>query len=201
MSTVPALHIDPITESRASLVSIIFLKSPSHSYRYAVSIARNAHKYLEDDAEGYPIHYAVFSRSREGASLALTLLGLIEGWQGSQVYAGGVLQPNLKIVALVIQCYLKALQTNDTEAYCHVTMENPFRGSIEDCMTIEQVLDITGRVSGDYHTHLSPCRFLSHMILRPGHPASIDDQIQAHAVYRGCHFCPLLDIKAFKKIK
>lgn len=201
MSTVPAPILDPISESRTQLISIVFLKSSSRSYPYAVSLARNADKYLENGTDGYPVHYAVFGRDKEGASLALTLLGLIEGWQGVQVYTQGVLQPNVKVVTLVLNCYLKALQTYDTAAYCHVAIENPMRGSIGDCMTIEQVLDVSGRMQGEYHTYLSPCRFLSHMILRPGHSASIDDQIQAQAVSSGCHFCPLFDIKAFRKIK
>ena len=197
----PALHLDPVAESNGHLISIVFLKSPSRSYEYAVSIARNADKYAEADISGKPVHYTVFHRTPEGTARALALLDLVKNWAGTQLFAGGQLQPDAYRVFDVLRCYQQALRSNDPKAHCEIPVENPFRGGIGDCMTIEECLDVAGRLRGDYITHIFPCRFVGFMILRPGNNPSPENQIQSEAVRRGCDWCPLLRVEAFRKIK
>lgn len=204
MSTVPAHHIDPIADSQTHLISVVFLKTRSPLYSYAVSIAQNAEKYQELNVGGKPIHSAVFPRTELGAARAAALLDLVKNWQGIQIYTNGQLQTDTWLVRDVLNCYLKALKNNDPTAHCHVRIECPFRESKDlfaEGITITEILDIAGRDKGEYDTYIFPCRFIGHMRLYSQDAASVENQIQSEGIRRGCSWCPLFDVKTFRKIK
>ena len=198
----PALHLDPISESEHHLVSIVFLKSRSPLYPYAVSVAETAERYAEADIGGKPVHYAVFGRTQAGAAHALALLDLIKNWAGVQVYAGGALQTDPWGVFNVLNCYIKALKSNDTTAHCHIRTGDPFRGpgEVMTGINLNEILERINHPPEQTPAYLFPCRFVGFMFLSYAHSAGIDDQIQSEAVRRGCDWCPLLRPSDFRKI-
>lgn len=79
------IESDSTEEIKDNLISIFFTKSTSSYYLYAIGIAKGAFKYQEIGSGKELIHAAIFNHSKEQASRAISLLELVEKWQGSQV--------------------------------------------------------------------------------------------------------------------
>ncbi|MCU1282326.1 MAG: hypothetical protein JWM53_5872 [bacterium] len=162
----------------------VFPRSRAGSYRPAIAAAQRAHGYRELVIDGKLQHLAAFGDSADQVNAARTLHDLTWNIRHVQHYVRGRRVTNTMNIHQVLDCYGKALLCPDTRAHC-VTIEN--RGFL------------FGEMPGGQR-YAFPCRLLRHYQpdLDRRHPATLSDQIQAHAIRVGCDWCPLFDAHAFR---
>ncbi len=175
---------DPIEETKNNLVSIVFAKSSSSYYTFAVGVAQGADKYREITVGKGIIHAAVFSKTKDQASRAISLIDLVEKWQGAQIFLDGDLAAkeyeHYGAVSNVLKCFSMASSCDDWRAYC-------FR--IEKIMAVQ--------------SYIVPCRMIELHLLKnitDLHPSSFRNQFQALSVTKKCHWCPLFKADSFRPV-
>ena len=117
---------DPSHNSIGNLMAVVFPKSTSSNYPWAVFVAQSANLYAEKIIENKLFHMAVFSITQDGANKALALLNYLLGLKNWNVFMNGSIYENPYSVYSVLQCYSKALSCNDYRAYCHEVINDPF---------------------------------------------------------------------------
>ncbi len=202
MSDAHAPPIDPLKDSAEYLAVIIFGKSMSPSYPLAITAARGAARYSEVAIGKQIAHVAAFAKTKEDASRALTLLKYLGGSKTLQVFAKGKSLQSVWKAQEVLQCYLTALSCNDHTAHCYTVLENPFREKYSGglALTIQLATEPTPAKPDLIDRYVFPCSLLLHRFrFQKGHPAKVEELIQAAAVEEGCDWCPHFDAKGFKK--
>ena len=157
------------------LLGVMFTKSSSSSYKIAVSVAKGAARYYENDFDGTMAHFVLFDKTREEAIRAKSLLEYAKTWRSTQVFAGGKGLASAYRAISVLECYAIAKSCNDYRAHCYVVPQNYSYNFTED------------------QNLIFPCRFIygfSDRRILANHPSSVEDQFQALAIRRGCDFCP-----------
>ncbi len=198
------IPINPIKDSIEHLMVITFAKSTSPSYPLAVSVAQGAFKYAERQLGKQLIHIALLSKSKEDVNRGLSLFKYLQGLKTFQVFCKGRLIEDYYRMNHVLQCYLIACDCNDYKAHCHQVIDNPFgepkRSSLS--MTIHLSLEPPKPVKPiTIDQYIFPCNYIrSYFKIQSGHPATIENQIQAAAVKEQCDWCPKFNPYDFKKI-
>lgn len=182
--------------SRDHLVLVLFLRSRSDAFPWALDVARKAPLFAERDLEALRIHVAGFPATFDGANQAMDLIHYVRGWRGTHFYAQGRMvigdiEPAFQLEA-VLKCFADSCAARDYRAHCFRLIDDPFSplapyrafGQVAPKFTYFEPAAVEG-------TYVFPCR---HMLqwFRPqqNHPASIPDQIQAEGVARYCDVCP-----------
>lgn len=196
--------VDLIQASIDHLIAISFPKSSSTLYPLAVNIAQGASLYDEIPLGSRLVHLVVFTRTREDAGRARSLIQYTSGWKGVQIFAGGKLIQNTWQVTQVLECFLEASACKDWTAHCHRVIDDPYVNNPD-----EQSLSFTITMSDKPHfkeaipidRYIFPCSFLNGRFkFQTDHPAKPEDQIQAKAVESGCDWCPYFDPSQYRKI-
>lgn len=171
--------IDLFQESINSLIIIAFPKSTSKNFSFALSIAESASRYAITEFNGKILHIAIFSKSASDAGKAKLLLNYTYSWKGTLIFQGGKLRDNYTI-GEVISCFIIAESCKDSKAHCLTII------SLESNRKIKK--------------YIFPCKLISYYFkYQEEHPASIQDQIQALAVNRGCDWCPNFNTENFRQ--
>lgn len=148
-------------------VAVMFPRTRSAAYDAAVSVARQAEHYAEQQLGASLFHFAGFGRSRAQAQLAYLVIHNMRAVKGFQAFGRGAQVVEWSRAERVLQCYIQACGCDNPAAHCLV-------------------------MTGDQQQDPFPCRWLHSYGFRPqaGHPASLPEQIQAAAVRQGCDWCP-----------
>jgi hypothetical protein len=186
-------------ESRSGLAAVVFQKSTALSYPLAVKIAKAADKYYESLIGKRLIHCAIFNKTPENASLAVSLIECVGNLQGVQVWVLGEIVLNPFNVSETLKCYYTSLLCDDPKAHCVVYHKDSDRDW-------DSVMKIGISLAGvkyqeprhlNIRQYLIPCRRIDNPYgpsgLCPFHPSSLEDQVQAMAVTKGCNWCPHFD--------
>jgi hypothetical protein len=202
--------INPAEESKNFLLSVIFTKSTSSYYEYAVAIARGAEKYNEIGAGKGVIHTAIFGIDKEQAGRAISLLHYVQNWNGTEVFVNGEHIPphfsKFDHVIEVIRCFVSAESCDDWRAYCFRTAsidKAQQQRALKMEITVVHVVDQTQKKEPKEppapSMFIIPCRRITQLTtLSDVHPSSFRDQFQALAVERHCHWCPHFDADQFR---
>lgn len=196
--------IDPFKESVGSLIVVVFPKSGSKNFPLALSIAQGANRYAVTEIGGTQMHIASFARNQADAGRASALLDYIGGWKGVMMFSCGKVILNTYSIAQIIDCYLEACACRDIKAHCQRIIDDPF--SPEDQyvhMSISIRLAEKPPIKQEVkiYRYVFPCKqLLSLFIFQKDHPSSVQDQIQAAGVGRGCDICPHFSPDDFKVV-
>lgn len=196
----PPSELDPIGASFESLVVIAFPRSSSKSYDAAVAAASRAAHYAVQVLGKSQFHVAAFGKEKQQAAYALMLINLIARLKNVQIYSQGRQQLNAFSVQSVLDCYLSSLACDDWRAHCNVVIPDPFPQKREKQLLY---LDINDPFTKKAPESLFPCAYLKQYAdsnLKKNHPASVNAQIQAMGVKRGCEWCPNFKPDAFRKL-
>lgn len=189
--------------SRDYLLLVLFPRSRSEAFKWAIEIARNADLFAEEDLETMNIHVAGFVATKAGAEKALDLIHYVRGWKGSHFYAQGrmaigTMQRGMDLQA-VIDCFASSWGVKDVRAYCYRTIDDPFSplSPTQNYTPIHMHFRHTEPAS-KVGTYTFPCRhMLQWFRAQKHHPSSIEDQIQAEGVEKFCDACPRFDPNEF----
>ena len=183
-------------------IAIVFHKSTALSYGLAVNMAKQAHRYMEGHIGNRLVHCAMFNRTPENASLAVSIIEEIGTLKGVQVWVLGKTVANPFNVSNVLKCYYTSLLCDDYLAHCVVYHQEDYRSG--DLTMRFSVSPGEGQKKQNISGYHIPCRLIDntygHSGLYESLPASLEDQIQAIAVSKGCYWCPHFDKHNFKKL-
>jgi len=193
-----------ITISQQSLIVVVFANSKSSNLSAALHLASQASTHAQIDIEGALFHLVSFSKNISHTSLAITMLHLVIGWKGTHVFVGGRSSHEISKVIGVLHCYQTALRCNDHTAHCHISIRDqataPTHNHQEGFFS-----SLFGSKANRIPTQsriIHPCRYIAQHYdakLDPNHSATLENQLQAHAVRYECEWCPLFSIDNLKK--
>lgn len=195
-----------IAVSQNALIVVVFANSKSQNLSAALHIAAQAqrHDVLEIDTATFNL--VAFSRDANHASLAITLLNLVSGWKGTHVFVGGRSSHDVSKIIRVLDCYQMALRCNDHTAHCHVTFaDHSNQQHYQQEGFFSSIFGNTRghRIPQETRT-MHPCRYVAQhhdAKLDKHHTATMEDQLQAHAIRHECEWCPYLDISKLRRIE
>lgn len=188
------LVIDFFGESINNLMVVAFPKSSSKNYTFALSLAVGASKYGTTDIDGKAMHVACFAKTQADAGRASTLLSFIGGWRGVLIFSAGKLVQSSYQISQVLACYLDSCSCRDSRAHCQTIIDDPFSSVARDMsmsISIRLVEHPPLKHEVKINRYSFPCKHLQPWFkFETDHPSSIQDQIQAVGVQRGCDICP-----------
>lgn len=189
--------------SRDYLVLVLFVKSRSDAFPWALSAARQGKLFKEFDLDSMKVFLAGFVPTFSGAQQAMDLIHYVRGWKGTHFYAQGRMiigdMEQAFHLESVLKCFADSCASRDYRAHCFCLIDNPF-----DPLAPYRRFDRMHmyfrhfEAKADDGTYIFPC---SHMLqwfrAQRDHPASIADQIQSEGVSKMCDVCPRFDPDAF----
>jgi hypothetical protein len=178
-NSAPAL-IDPrlniFDDSLNYVITVLFPKNKTSTYRACIAIAKQATKYIEFEDDGYLFHYACFGSDVRQLSNALITIKYLDAIKSAQLFAKGRAINETYHIKHILECAISASACNDIKAHCikiipsHITQSNI----------------------------AMPCSYLNTWSFNYGfhklHPSNIKDQIQAFSVKMNVDICPFLDL-------
>ena len=193
-------NIDPFQESMNCLIVIVFPKSSSKNFEFALNLAQGASKYNITEISGKHMHFAAFSKNQADAGRAMALLEYISSWKGTMLFSGGKLIQTGWHVSQVIGCYLESCSCRDSKAHCNTIIDDPFINTVQNMsMSISILARPALKKELKIDRYAFPCKYLySYYRFEKDHPSSPQDQIQAAAVSKGCDICPHFNPDDFK---
>lgn len=198
--------------SRDYLVIVLFVKSRSDAFPWAFDVASTAPLFVERDLETLKIYVAGFVSTFEGATQAMDLIHYVRGWKGTHFYAQGrmIIGEMERAFRLesVLKCFADSCAARDYRAHCFRLIDNPF-DPLAPYRSFDHIAPYFRHfeAKADEGTYVFPCRhMLQWFRAQRGHPASIQDQIQAEGVDKMCDICPRFEpddfgVTAIKKRK
>ncbi|HXB62394.1 MAG TPA: hypothetical protein VNU94_06050 [Acidobacteriaceae bacterium] len=195
--------IDPFEASLDALLVVVFPKSSSKNYPFAVTIAQGAQQYSMMEMNGKPMHVAVFAKNQADAGRAQAVLGYIGGWKGTLFFSRGQMVQSGYRIAEVISCFLNSCACRDTQAYCFSVIDDPFVEVVQDMSMSFSISFDEPKPKSEVEIDLYafPCKLLRYRFqFQKNHPSTPQDQIQASGVQHGCNICPNFNPDAFVKV-
>lgn len=189
-------HDNLSTISREYLVLVLFMKSRSETFPWAMEVAAKAPLFAARDLETLKIYLAGFVPTFEGATQALNLVHYARGWKGTHFYAQGRMiigeMEQAFNLESVLRCFADSCAARDYRAHCFRLIDDPC-----DPLAPYRTFGNMGpyfrhfEAKADVGTYVFPCRhMLQWFRAQRDHPASIQDQIQAEGVSKMCDVCP-----------
>lgn len=182
--------------SRDYLVLVLFVRSRSDAFPWALDVARSAPLFVERDLESLKIYVTGFMRTFEGATQAMDLIHYVRGWKGTHFYARGrmiigEMQQAFHLES-VLKCFADSCAARDYRAHCFRLIDNPF-----EPLAPYRSFDHIGPYFRHFEakavdgTYVFPCRhMLQWFRAQKDHPSTVADQIQAEGVEKYCDVCP-----------
>lgn len=182
--------------SRDYLVIVLFVRSRSDAFPWAFEVASRAQLFAERDLDSMKLFVAGFIPTFEGAMQAMDLIHYVRGWKGTHFYARGrmiigEMEPAFQLEA-VIRCFADSCAARDYRAHCFRLIDNPFE-PLSPYRNLEHIAPYFRHfeAKADDGTYIFPCKhMLQWFRAQRGHPAPIQDQIQAEGVDKMCDVCP-----------
>lgn len=115
-----ALPFDLSLYSAGHLLIVVFPASRSKNLPIALGIAAGARAYAETQHDGATLHLAAFGRGLDQVAKARSLLRVVGGWRGTQVFGGGRRLVSPYNADELLACYAAACSISPREAHCHV---------------------------------------------------------------------------------
>lgn len=173
-----------------SLIGIVFPKTTALAYPAMLALAARAARHVETADAGKRYHLVAFSHGAQGAMDAIALLEHARKLAGVQVFAKNRPCRDIDRVIDVLECYCNAETCSSVSAWCRQVIRAPIRANTLPAASVEIS---PHQRHPQFPMWLFPCRFLneSAFTVDPRHPDSYEHQIEAGAVKRGCHWCPL----------
>ena len=196
--TVDSLY-DPVRESAANGLTIIFFKSTARSYGLVYEAAKRAKAFKEVTWEKKAAFGVSFDlRDKVEMSRAVLILRETSRWKGTLVFVDGGLMDYVQAeqTSRTIECYAASLKCDNADAYC---LESRNVGELS--MSIQISLSPSSKQKKS-PVVIFPCRLVAQRsdLIYPSTGVSLPDQVQALSVKIGCHFCPNFDKKKSKLV-
>jgi hypothetical protein len=190
--------------SRDYLVLVLFVRSRSEAFPWAIAAAEQGSLFQECDLESMKVFVSGFERTFEGAQRAMDLIHYVRGWKGTHFYAQGRMiigeMRQAYDLEAVLQCFAESCAATDFQAHCYRTIDTPYF-PVHARLKLEHIHPMFRHITAasDEGNFIFPC---SHMLqwfeAQPDHPSSVRDQIQAEGVTKMCDVCPRFDPDQFK---
>jgi hypothetical protein len=170
-----------------------------------MSIAQGASRYAITEICGRQMYFAAFARNQADAGRASALLRYVNGWKGMMIFARGKIIPNgYWTISQVIECFLEACSCRDHKAHCQRIIDDP-SAEVSHNLSMSITVRLGGPPAIKQEIHIDqyafPCNLLfSEFRFQKNHPSSLQDQIQAAGVARGCDICPYFNPDDFKVV-
>jgi hypothetical protein len=167
-------------------------------------LAQGASEFGAIEYSGKLLYVVGLGKTPDEAGRAVTLLEYVRNWKGTLVFSRGRLVKNLWKTMQVIDCYLDGSSCADSRAYCCEVIDDPadedsYEHGLSFCIRLVEEPPETELVLIDQY--LFPCKQIRRQVdLRPGHPSSVRDRIEAAAVDADVVSCPLFDPDLYSKI-
>lgn len=182
--------------SRDYLVIVLFVKSRSDAFPWALEIASGAQLFAERDLDSMKLFVAGFVPTFDGATQAMDLIHYVRGWKGTHFYARGRMiigqMEQAFMMEAVLKCFADSCAVRDYRAHCFRLIDDPF-APLAPYRSLEHIAPQFRlfEAKADDGTYVFPCRLMLQWFrAQRDHPASIQDQIQAEGVDRLCDVCP-----------
>lgn len=196
---------DFVKHKDKELFTIIFPKSTSIKYKYAVSTAQASDRYQEITIEtGQLAHQATYYQNKISAQKALALLELVSDWKGTRVFTGEDLIINRYEIEATTKCYVQAMQSRNWRSHCHSVEYFDVSHIIEEAFTINidfKSMMERSKLRKNVKRYLIPCQRVRGYT---GQFRRIDkgvrDRVQAVAIERACNWCPFFNPDDTKEI-
>lgn len=185
------------------LCIVRFIETSKAGYPILVKFAEVADIYAKGDAGKNKLtHLAAFGKSEKSMKAAHLLLEELRvGSFKYTLFAAGKVQNEKGRLINMLACWSDAIQLGDTRAHCYTTMDNPhikppsgmgLTISLLDPLKDDPVVDERWRL---------PCRHVEGFIERgPFDEVTPQARIEAAAVRRCAHLCPLFEPEKFERI-
>lgn len=176
-----------------TLIGIIFPKTTALAYPAMLALANRAMRHTETADAGKRYHLVAFAHGLESALDAVSLLEHARKLAGVQVFAKGRPCRDVDRVIEVLQCYCNAETCTSSISWCRQVIRAPMMAGSLPAASVEIGPLQRQKARERFPQWLFPCRFLneSAFTVDPRHPDPYESQIDAGAVKRGCHWCPL----------
>lgn len=205
---------DPKEMLKDCIVFFAFPKSRSGNFPIAVSLAKAATAYGEQDVGGRTLYWAGFTNSISDLEKAAELLRLAGNWVGTMTRINGYKVTQSFDAYLTISCYLKGLQCSKQSAHCHKLIDDPFHPDYDVMsQTVKTKPHLRIKRSDavefdkEIKQYMFPCKkMLQFSMFHPQfsfenvNQIAPQDQIQAAAVEYGFSICPFFDATAFQEV-
>lgn len=196
--------LDPIALASELSIVIAFPKSRSANLPLVWAIAQGAEAFGMWDVPGRPMYVAGFARTPKSAARAAVLLEMAAGWVGSMCFTNGLKTPDVYRVIEVLKCFQQSSMCDDRRAHCNVIINDPSAPRMPTWGrdVAYGKLKFSRELDGDMvERFIVPCKLIAETIdFQAGHPASVQAQIQAAGVERGCSICPNFDPDGYQGI-
>lgn len=189
--------------SRDYLVLVLFVKSRSDAFPWALDVASRAPLFARRDLETLKIYVAGFVPTFDGTMQAMDLIHYVRGWKGTHFYAQGRMiigeMEQAFHLESVLKCFADSCAARDYRAHCFRLIDDPF-DPLAPYRNFDHIAPYfrhfeAKSVDG---TYVFPCRhMLQWFRAQKDHPASIQDQIQAQGVDKMCDVCPRFEADDF----
>ena len=203
LGNLPAKAIDPLKASLNALLVIVFPATASKNYQMVLSIAHGASQYCEVTMSKSVTHLVVFSKTKEDAGRAVAILELVSGWKGAFFFVDGCISKQSWHIADVLKCYIKSTACDDPKAHCYEVIDDPVSKKPVTLGGLSINILATPPLKKEVviDRYVFPCQYLLSRGFRfqVDHPSDFEKQIQAGAVFHGCHICPNCIPSEYKK--
>lgn len=187
------------------LLRIIFTKSSSKHYKYALRLVKLADYSTQDEEE--TAHELVYLKNLYSAQNALALLEIAKDWKGTFVIINGDLITNKWQLCETLSCYIQSQQSNDVRAHCyrvmHLDVDVTTPTYLENFQidNIQKYLQHTKENKRRRQTWIIPCQRVAVWSTQLRHAGTkVEDRIQAIAVEQSCNWCPLFNYKKTSRL-
>jgi hypothetical protein len=152
------------------------IKSPSQSFKNAISIAKQADYYFKKSStDGGMFYIAGFNNTPVSLERASILFGLCGSWRTTTSFVNGERRDKVR---WFLDCYIEALKSNNQKLHC-------FGSAYVD--------------NGAMFT--TSCKLAKQGLFRTDIELSFEDQLRADAADQGCDLCPLFKTEvSFPKV-
>lgn len=181
--------IHPLSRSFEEHFVVYISKSPSRNMPIVLGLMKQGVLFAEQEIQGTTYYSCAFSLQPIRLHMLSAIIEMAKKWKGFHLFFNGVLVNNHTGILDTLSCYAEAMKCHDTKAYCNFIQTEPVYKTT-----------LFGGTRVDDKLWLIPCQKLSHARVNNLHPSSSINQLQAYAVKKSCHWCPLLDLTRFKEL-
>lgn len=176
--------VQPFDENFQNILILVFPKSKSEFFPFALQIAQTAKFYCSSELFKKDHYFAGFELEPNQIKSALALLKYIGSWKGVYVLVNGF-EKSAYSAYETLTCIMDSLLVKEPKKYC-CSISNSF-------------------IKGGDAYWIHPCRIVltqqQYYKVIPSVDLSIKDQIFAKAIKCGCEWCPNLNLNNLKPLE
>lgn len=183
--------------------AVLLTKGTSPNFALALGLMGRVDQSYAVQVDGRDAWISEFRKERGDTLVLDALLRLIHDWKTAFVSVNGRLLSSQEQFEFrdIVSCYAKSTEANDMRAFCHCVVSEMFDDEYASNRNV--TLSSVFHAENAPERYIYPCKKISHQTRRRysrAHPASLADQVQAHAVERGISACPNFDVRALIRL-